>query len=158
PCECHHRRADVDPVVASGGRKVVAQETLGKASSADTELEDAPGVAEVGVGDQVCRGKVLVETLRVLPAPDTIIKCPRGGPAQRLLDGGGRHLRLTFGCAAGPYLWAFALALPLTTLRAAGTDGTSQRHSAVAATAPTSCAPMKPGAAGRMPANVSVAA
>ena len=41
----------------------------------------------------------------------------------------------------------------------AGAFGTSQRNRSVAAAAPTTCAAMKPGtSAGRMPANVSVAA
>src|SRR6478735_8652643 len=50
--------------------------------------------------------------------------------------------------------------VPSTTRSAVcGSDGTSQRKSAVAAAAPTSCATMKPGAsAGRMPAKVSLEA
>ena len=68
-------------------------------------------------------------------------------------------MHLTCIGAADSYPLAVALALPPTTVRAAGTEGTSHRNSAAAAPAPTSCAPMKPGtSAGRMPANVSVAA
>src|SRR5688500_2319421 len=47
----------------------------------------------------------------------------------------------------------------ITDFATAGSVGTSQRKSAVAAPAPRICATMKAGAsAGRMPANVSVAA